>query len=347
MKSFCLILTLQIFCLFVKAQIPKDSTYHAKISSPDVNMISVYKGKYKVFTQKVGTGSIKLLLLHGGPGQSHEYFENFPENLKNQNVTIYYYDQLGSYYSDNPDDSTVWNVNRFVEEIEEVRKGLKLDKFYLLGHSWGGMLAELYAAKYGQHLKGVILSNVPGFFSKDLSTLNSIIDSIDQTVRYRTTLLPKFSANKPQIDSISKGLALADQTISLKLTEQFNKANDSIFGKTMYYHKAGKMPEPLRRSMRHAENKGMDTYHFNPFGANYKQALEKNKVPTFLLGGQNDFLHPEYYDSLKKVMKNTKVKVYICPNGAHFPMWDDTDNYFRELNHFLKDVETGSFIPKS
>jgi proline iminopeptidase len=309
-------------------------------------MIPVYNGKYKVFTEKVGSGRINLLLLHGGPGESHEYFENFPENLKQSGVTVYYYDQLGSYFSDTPDDSSIWNINRFVEEVEEVRKGLKLDNFYLLGHSWGGMLAELYAAKYGHHLKGLILSNVPGFFSKDVEYLNSIIDSIDKDVRRQTTLLPKFFANKAQIDSISKRIVLSDTIMFKKLSEQFNRANDSIFGRTMYYHKGGKMPEPFRRSARHIENDGMDKYKFNPFGADYQKALKQIKVPTLLLGGKNDFVKPQLYYDLKKIMINAKVKVYICPNGAHFTMWDDTENYFRALGAFIKQVDTNLFNPE-
>lgn len=308
-------------------------------------MIPVCKGKYKVFTQKAGSGPIHLLVLHGGPGNSHEYFENFPENLKQLGVTVFYYDQLGSYFSDNPNDASIWNISRFVEEIEEVRKGLELDNFYLLGHSWGGMLAELYSAKYGNHLKGLVLSNVPGFFANDTKHLNAIIDSIDVDVRHHTTLLPKFASNKAQIDSISKKLILADTPIFKKLTEQFNRSNDSLFGRTLYYRKAGKIPEPLGRSTSHIQNDGMDKYNFNPFDADYKQALQKIKVPTLILGAKNDFVEPEHYKNLKKIMKKAKVKIHICPDGAHFPMWDDTENYFNALASFIKQVDTNSFNP--
>ena len=139
------------------AQSPKDSFYHAKLQQPGVKMVPVHNGKYKVFTQKIGEGKIKLLLLHGGPANGHEYFENFPEHLNKNGVTVYYFDQLGSYYSDSPLDSTAFTPAAFVEQVEDVRRGLGLESFYLLGHSWGGMLAELYASKYQQHLKGLVL----------------------------------------------------------------------------------------------------------------------------------------------------------------------------------------------
>src|SRR5687768_10784189 len=105
MKTYCLLLALLINVAAL-AQNTKDSVYYAKMKQPGVKMVTVYKGKYQLFTQKIGKGKIKLLLLHGGPSNGHEYFENFPAHLAKEGVTIYYLDQLGSYYSDNPMDST-------------------------------------------------------------------------------------------------------------------------------------------------------------------------------------------------------------------------------------------------
>lgn len=340
MKKLFLIIGLLISVYNLEAQEAKDSTYYAKIAAPGTKMIPVYNGKYKVFTQKIGSGKIKLLLLHGGPENTHEYFENFPEHLKKLGVTVYYYDQLGSYFSDTPNDPTIWNIDRFVEEVEEVRKALNLDDFYLLGHSWGGMLAELYAAKYGMHLKGLILSNVPGFFASDTKYLNSVIDSVDKSVRQRTVLLPQFKSNRPQIDSIAKNIKLRDTILNKTLAKKFNQANDSLFGRTMFYLKAGKMPEALSRSTKHIRYESIEKYNFNPFGADYKEALKKIKTPTLLIGGQNDFVHPELYPDLKKLMTNSRVQIYICPNSSHFSMWDDSEDYFRELNKFIKGVES-------
>lgn len=331
----------------LQAQPSKDSTYYSKISAPGTKMIPVYNGKYKVFTQKMGTGNIHLLLLHGGPENTHEYFENFPQELWQSGISVYFYDQLGSYFSDTPDDSTIWNISRFVEEVEEVRKGWNIDNFYLLGHSWGGMLAELYAARYGQHLKGLILSNVPGFFANDTKYLHAIIDSIDNVVRHQTALLPQFQNNKAQIDSISKRLKLADTTTHKTLSRQYNKATDSLFNRTMFYHKDGKIPEPLVRNFKHVRFESLEKYNFNPFGANYKEALQQIRTPTLLIGGKNDFLYPHAYPDLKKIMTKAKVRVYISPTSAHFTMWDDPENYFQALRRFIYEVEDGSFNPNN
>ena len=334
-----------LLCLInvLQSQELRDSTYYVKISAAGTKMVPVYGGKYRVFTQKIGNGDVPLLLLHGGPENTHEYFENFPQHLRKAGVTVYFYDQLGSYYSDAPNDSTIWNIDRFVEEVEEVRKGLDLDQFYLLGHSWGGMLAELYAAKYGQHLKGLILSNVPGFFANDATYLNAIIDSVDQVVRKRTTLMPKFRDNKGQIDSISRGLRLVDTAAHNTLARQYNKAADSLFGRTMFYRKEGEMPDPLVRNFKHIRYESLEKYRFNPFGGDYQTALKQIETPTLLIGGKNDFLQPESYGDITKLMTRAKVRVYLSPTGAHFTMWDDPENYFRELSRFIHEVESGTF----
>ena len=117
-------------------------------------------GKYQVWTKKVGEGKIKVLLLHGGPGFSHDYMECFEDFLPHQGIEYYYYDQLGCGYSDHPSDTSLWNIPRSVEEVEQVRKGLGLDSFYLFGHSWGGMLCMEYLHKYQAHVKGAVISNM-------------------------------------------------------------------------------------------------------------------------------------------------------------------------------------------
>jgi len=120
-------------------------------------------GDFNVWTKRIGNNpSIKVLLLHGGPGANHIYFEAFDSYFPNAEIEYYYYDQLGSFFSDQPTDTNLWNVSRFVEEVEQVRIALKLDKnnFYIYGQSWGGILAIEYALKYQQNLKGLIISNM-------------------------------------------------------------------------------------------------------------------------------------------------------------------------------------------
>jgi proline iminopeptidase len=125
-----------------------------------IRMIPVVGGKYKVWTKRIGSGPVKVLLLHGGPGFPHDYLEAMESFLPQAGIEIYYYDQLGVGNSDVPDDPTLWTLPRYLSEVEEVRRGLNLDHFVLYGHSWGGILAMEYALNYQQHLRGLVISNM-------------------------------------------------------------------------------------------------------------------------------------------------------------------------------------------
>ena len=125
--------------------------------------ITTPKGEFNVWTKRVGNNpTVKVLLLHGGPGMTHEIYESFDGYFPNEGIEYYYYDQLGSYYSDKPKDLSLWDLERFVEEVEQVRIALGLTKenFFLYGQSWGGILGMQYALKYQEHLKGLIISNM-------------------------------------------------------------------------------------------------------------------------------------------------------------------------------------------
>lgn len=141
------------------------SNQNSGIQTGGVKLIPITtpKGSFNVWTKKIGNNPTKkLLLLNGGPGMTHEYFECFESFLPAQGVEIIYYDQLGCGFSDNPQDTTMWDLARYVDEVEQIRKALNLDKdnFYLLGHSWGGILCMEYALKYQENLKGLIISNM-------------------------------------------------------------------------------------------------------------------------------------------------------------------------------------------
>src|SRR6266568_282459 len=125
--------------------------------------ISTPSGEFRVWIKRVGSNpDVKVLLLHGGPGASDELYECFDTWLPRAGIEYYYYDQLGSFRSDQPDDPSLWDLARFVDEVEQVRKALTLDggNFVLFGQSWGGLLALEYAVRHHQHLKGLVISNM-------------------------------------------------------------------------------------------------------------------------------------------------------------------------------------------
>ena len=125
--------------------------------------IKTPKGTFNVWTKRFGNNpKIKILLLHGGPAMTHEYMECFETFFQREGFEFYEYDQLGSYYSDQPTDTTLWKTERFVEEVEQVRKAIGADQsnFYIIGNSWGGILGMEYALKYQKNMKALLVSNM-------------------------------------------------------------------------------------------------------------------------------------------------------------------------------------------
>ena len=154
-----------------------DYTGRDDVLSGGVKLIPIEtaKGTFRDWTKRIGNNPrMKLLILHGGPGATHEYLEAFDSYFPTAGIEYYHYDQLGSYYSDQPDEPELVETPRFVEEVEQVRQALKLDQdnFYLYGHSWGGILAIEYALKYQRHLKGLIISNMMSSIPKYLLILS-------------------------------------------------------------------------------------------------------------------------------------------------------------------------------
>ena len=140
-----------------------DSSGREDRLSGGVRMIPVEtpRGNFRVWTKRIGNNpSLRMLLLHGGPGATHEYLEACDSYLPDAEVEYYYYDQLGSAWSDQPDEPSLWALDRFVDEVEQVRRALGLDRenFVLSGQSWGGILAIEYALRYQQHLRGLVIS---------------------------------------------------------------------------------------------------------------------------------------------------------------------------------------------
>src|SRR6187402_285162 len=111
--------------------------YSDSIESGGVKMIPITTpvGEFKVWTKRFGNNpKIKILLLHGGPAMTHEYMECFESFFPKEGFEFYEYDQLGSYYSDQPKDSILWTTDRFVDEVEQVRKAIQADStnFFIL-----------------------------------------------------------------------------------------------------------------------------------------------------------------------------------------------------------------------
>src|SRR6187431_2355476 len=137
----------------------------SSVQTAGIRMIPVTTpiGTFKVWTKRFGNNPrIKVLLLHGGPASTHQYMEVFESFFPKEGFEFYEYDQLGCGNSDKPADTSLWVLDRFVEEVEQVRQAIGADStnFYILGNSWGGILGMQYALKYQNNMKSLIVANM-------------------------------------------------------------------------------------------------------------------------------------------------------------------------------------------
>ena len=293
--------------------------------------IETPKGTFQVWTKRVGDNpSIKVLLLHGGPGVTHEAFEIFDNYFPSASIEYYYYDQLGSYFSDQPDEPDLWELPRFVEEVEQVRQalGLNHDNFYLYGVSWGGMLAIEYALKYQQHLKGLIISNM--------------MASIPAYNEYADTVL------MPAMDQ--------DVLAEIKAYEAAEEYDNPRYMELLMEHHyvehilrrpAAEWPDAVNRTFEHMNP---DVYipmqGPSELGASGKLAnwdrtadLVEITTPTLVIGAQHDTMDPKHMEWMAGAFPNGR---YLhCPDGSHLAMYDDAEIYFSGLIRFLVDVDAG------
>ncbi len=303
------------------------------VKSGGIRMIPIHNGKYKVWTKRVGNNpKIKVLLLHGGPAGTHEVYESFDSFFPQEEIEYYYYDQLGSYYSDQPSDSSLWTTERFVEEVEEVRAALGLDStnFYLLGQSWGGILAMEYALKYQQNLKGLIISNM--------------MASAPEYGKYADEVLAK------QMDP-----KVLDEVRAIEAKKDFSNPRymelliPNFYEQHLCRFPAAEWPDPVNRAFKHM-NMTVYTMMQGPseFGVSgrlekwdVKDRLKEIKTPTLVVGATNDTMDPKHMEWMSTQFP--RGRFLLCPNGSHLSEWDDQEHFFPGVIKFIKDVDGEKF----
>jgi proline iminopeptidase len=312
-----------------------DNSGRTDVLSGGVRMIEINtpKGKFHVWTKRVGNNPrIKVLLLHGGPGATHEYFEACDSYFPGAGIEYYYYDQLGSAYSDQPDDPSLWNIPRFVDEVEQVRQALGLNhtNFFLLGHSWGGILAMEYALAYQQHLKGLIISDM-------MASIPAYNDYA------RTDLMPQM--NPEALAEIKKLEAAKDYDNPRYLELLF----PNFYAVHILRMPPDQWPDPMNRAFAHL-NKKLYVLMQGPselgVSADSKLAkwdrsadLSKIKVPTLVIGARYDTMDPAYMKWMSQ--KFPQGRYLYCAKGSHMCLYDDQQTWFTGVIRFLKEVDQG------
>ncbi len=314
-----------------------DNSERDDIMTGGVKLIPIQTtaGEFNVWTKRMGNSpSMKVLLLHGGPGMTHEYFEIFDSYFPKEQIEYYYYDQLESEFSDQPNDSTLWSVERYVDEVEQVRQALGLDSsnFYLLGHSWGGILAMEYALAHPENLKGMIIANM--------------MSSVPEYNAYAADVLgPQLD---PEVLAEIKELEAAGDFANPRYT---GLIYEHYYPQHVLRMPADQYPDPVNRAF---ENINADMYVTmqgpSEFGIagdaklknwDRSQDLSKIAVPTLTIGGAHDTMDPEHMKWMASQVQNGR---YLhCPEGSHMAMYDDHETFFSGLISFIKDVDRGDF----
>jgi proline iminopeptidase len=295
--------------------VPKET--HA--ASDGSRMIEI-DGKHKVWTKKIGDGAIKVLTLHGGPGATHAYLECFEKFLPQAGIEFYYYDQLGCGFSDRPTDPSLWTLDRFREEVEQVRGALGLEKFILYGHSFGAVLALEYALRYPMELQKLVLSNMTA----------SSLDYDTYMHQLRSTVASDIRA---KMDQFEKDGRYEDPEYEA-LIQQFLYAKNRC--------RLDPWPEAVERSSKQLSKPVYNTMH----GPNEYLTtgnlrlwdrwtdLMRIQIPTLAIGSRWDQVDPTEVEREAHML--SKGRYAFCSNGSHMCMWDDQQSYFDQLIPFLK-----------
>jgi len=337
-KILLLLFSILIFSCENKQTVPQETSYYNDTDSPSklsggTQMIPIETslGTFNVWTKRVGNNpTTKVLLLHGGPGATSEYFEAADSYFPAGNVEYYYYDQLGSGKSDNPNDERLWNIENFVEEVEQVRKALKLDasNFVLLGHSWGGILGIEYALKYQQNMKALIVSNM--------------VSSIPDYVKYAKEVLG------PQLPpEVLLKIEAFEANEDYTNPEYLGLIEEHYYPEHVLRMKPSEWPNPVVRAFANMNYplylKMQGPSEFGVVGDavlkdwDRTNDLYKIKVPTLAIGAQYDTMDPNAMKKMSELVANGSY--LYCEKGSHMALYDDQETYFKGVIEFLNTIK--------
>ncbi|HKC35838.1 MAG TPA: proline iminopeptidase-family hydrolase [Chitinophagaceae bacterium] len=293
--------------------------------------IQTPKGNFNVWIKRFGNNQrIKVLLLHGGPAATHQYMECFESFFPKEGIEFYEYDQLGCGNSEKPTDTSLWVLDRFVEEVEQVRQAIGADStnFYILGNSWGGILGMQYALKYQDKMKSLIVANM--------------MASCPEYGKYAEEVLAK------QMDP--KVLA---EVKAIEAKGDFNNPRYMELLRPNFYNehlcRLNPWPEPVTRSFNsinptiYVMMQGPSEFGIGGNLANWdiKNRLKEIRIPTLMIGAKHDTMDPKAMEEQSKLVQ--KGRYLYCPNGSHLAMYDDQQVFMNGLITFIKDVDSGKF----
>jgi len=281
-----------------------------------------------IYYKSLGHGQ-PLVIVHGGPGASHDYFLPYLLPLARTNRLIFI-DERGSGRSQKLEDPKGYTVENMVEDVESVREALGLGKISLLGHSYGGVLAQAYALKYQKNLSHLILcstfystTEMNGVFQKELGTmspeLRERIKKLEQDGLYGKG--KDYEKNRYPADYMVA--AWGDGYFPFLYQNHPDPNYDPIAN--------GIMSWDLYREM--WGSNGEFVIDGNLKSVEYADKLPSLKIPTLITAGDHDECDPIQSQEMNKMIKNSKL--FIFPKSGHMTFVDQPILFIKTIDGFL------------
>ncbi len=288
--------------------------------NPHEGYVDVEGGR--VWYRIAGSGNeIPLVLLHGGPG-APSYYLNPLEGITVDRPVIFY-DQLGAGRSDRPTEASLWTVDRFLRELDDIREALELDEVHILGHSWGSMLAVDYMLTKPQGVRSLILAS-PALsvrrWAADADRLVAQLPEelqiiIEQHEASGTTDDPEYQ--EATMEYYKRYLSRSDPW-SPDLLLAFENFNTDIYG-LMW----GPSEFTATGTLKDYEREDM---------------LPNLDLPVLFTVGRYDEATPETVEIYQRLVPGSKIAIF--ENSAHMTMLDEPEAYVDVVRQFLNDVDS-------
>jgi proline-specific peptidase len=285
-------------------------------------------GPGRVWYERAGEGT-SLLLLHGGPGATSDYLLPLMA-LAEDGYRVVRYDQLGSDRSDKPNDLSLWQVPRFVAEVETVRQALGLGRMHLLGQSWGSFLALEYALHHQEHLRSLIL------YSGAAST-RQCVDGMN--------------AWRAQLPSETQAVLARYEATGETDHPEYLAAIDVLYRRHLC--RLDPWPEVLAQAL---QRMALPVYNTmwgpneftctgNLMGWDRRDRLGEIRVPTLILCGRYDEVMPECSETMHRGIASSELVIFA--NSSHLAHFEEPDRFFAVVRDFLRRAETGAAVVRT
>ncbi|MEB8330210.1 alpha/beta fold hydrolase [Flavobacteriaceae bacterium KMM 6897] len=274
-------------------------------------------GENTIYITTYGQGQ-PILIINGGPGMNSNGFRGLAEIIGKSNKAIIY-DQRGTGKSKLPNiDANTITLDSMINDIEIIRNHLNIEQWVVLGHSFGGMLGSYYASKFPEKIKGLILSSSGGI-NMDLFSRINITSKLNR-------------ADKDSLNYWNAKIANGDTTYFASLQRGKYLAPAYLFNKSNVPIVAERLTQgnPVINSLVY---QNMRKINFD-----CSDGLKKIKVPVLIIQGKQDIIDMDTATSTIETMPHSTL--VILENCGHYGWLDQPEQYFKNINDFLKNLNT-------